>query len=45
MNEAVEYAVSSAVWSVGGLLVGYVLGRLERDVEDIKRIINGRKNR
>lgn len=30
-----EYLFESAVWSVGGLLLGYVLGKIERTVTDI----------
>jgi len=33
----VEYLMESSVWSVGGLIVGYVLGRTERGVWEIKR--------
>ncbi|MGH3993501.1 MAG: hypothetical protein ACRDSN_13695 [Pseudonocardiaceae bacterium] len=29
------YLVSSALWSVGGLLVGYGMGRVVRDVEQV----------
>ena len=32
-----EYVLNSAVWSVGGLVIGYFLGRMERDIRDIKK--------
>ena len=31
-----EYILNSAAWSAGGLVVGYFLGRIERDIRDIK---------
>lgn len=37
-----EYVFESGSWSVFGLLVGYLVGRLERDVNDIKRKVNRR---
>ena len=37
MNSEIEYLISSGAWSLGGLVVGYLLGRLERDVSGIKR--------
>ena len=31
-----EYAISSGAWSLGGLIVGYLLGRIQRTVEHIE---------
>lgn len=36
MTPELEYLLSSGIWSLGGLVVGYALGRIERDVQDIK---------
>lgn len=30
-----QYLTESAVWSLGGLFVGYVLGRTEREVREV----------
>ena len=38
-----EYIVNSAAWSVGGLAVGWFLGRMERDVRDIKQRLDERE--
>lgn len=32
-----EYLVESSVWSLGGLVIGFILGRLERDVWYIRK--------
>jgi hypothetical protein len=32
-----EYLFESSVWSIGGLVVGYVLGRADRNIRIIKR--------
>lgn len=32
-----EYVLNSAAWSAGGLVIGYFLGRMERQISDIKR--------
>lgn len=32
-----QYLVESSIWSVGGLVVGYFLGRAEREIRDIKK--------
>lgn len=32
-----EYVLNSAAWSAGGLVVGYFLGRMERDIRAIKQ--------
>lgn len=37
--DTLTYVVSSGAWSLGGLLVGYALGRMERDVRDIKHTL------
>jgi len=31
-----QYLFESWVWSIGGLVVGYFLGRTEREVREIK---------
>jgi hypothetical protein len=37
-----EYAINSGAWSIGGLVVGYVLGRMERQITDIKKRVDER---
>jgi hypothetical protein len=46
MGPDLMYVLNSGVWSLGGLLVGYAFGRLEKDVRDIKQILTskGRNN-
>lgn len=34
-----EYLYESSIWSLGGLAVGYTLGRTEREVRGIKRTL------
>jgi hypothetical protein len=34
-NETLDYLVDSTIWSVGSLLVGYSLGRLRHQVDEI----------
>lgn len=36
MSETLEYVINSGAWSLGGLVVGYLLGRLERNVRSIR---------
>lgn len=36
MNEVIIYVLNSAVWSAGGLIVGFFLGRTGREVHEIK---------
>lgn len=36
---SVAYLVSSLLWAVGGLFVGYGLGRMVRDVHDVHTVI------
>lgn len=45
MSPDVQYLVASSAWSVGGLVVGYLFGRMERDLTDIKRKLNERNDR
>jgi hypothetical protein len=43
MTEATaEYLVESSLWSIGGLLLGYALGRLRRDVSAIRKKVEER---
>lgn len=37
-----EYIVESFMWSIGGLIVGYLLGRSERQLRDLKRKVEQR---
>lgn len=39
VTEVTEYLVNSTAWSIGGLVVGYSLGRIESDIGEIKRIL------
>jgi len=32
-----SYIINSALWSIAGLMIGYLLGRLERNVEHMER--------
>jgi len=32
-----QYIFESWVWSIGGLVVGYSLGRAEREIREIKK--------
>lgn len=32
-----QYVFESWVWSIGGLVAGYMFGRTERQVRDLKR--------
>jgi hypothetical protein len=36
-HEVWQYLFESSVWSVGGLIVGYTLGRTEREIRIIKK--------
>ena len=42
MNVEVGYVLDSAAWSLGGLVIGYLLGRTEREIRDIKRRLDAR---
>lgn len=35
MNDVWEYLTESALWSLGGLAIGYILGRTEREVREV----------
>lgn len=35
-----RYLLESSAWSVGGILLGYALGKIECDIREIKRILN-----
>lgn len=32
-----QYLVESSLWSLGGLIIGYGMGRTEREVRSIKK--------
>jgi hypothetical protein len=36
-----RYLFESWVWSIGGLVFGYVIGRTDREVRDIKKKVEG----
>lgn len=35
-----EYLYESSAWSIGGLVIGYILGRTEREVREIKKTVD-----
>jgi hypothetical protein len=45
MSPELEYLVNSGAWSLGGLVVGFFLGRLERDIRTIKGAVERREER
>jgi hypothetical protein len=41
-EQEVTYLVESSIWSVGGLLVGYVLGRSRRELNAVyRKVVQG----
>jgi hypothetical protein len=39
MNDLVIYVANSAAWSLGGFVVGLLLGRTQREVHEIKEAL------
>lgn len=43
MSPELQYLLTSGAWSLGGLVTGYMIGRLDRELRDIKRLLRGQK--
>ena len=42
MNEVLLYIINSAVWSLGGLVAGFLMGRTTAEVHAIKKHLEER---